>query len=169
MSESMTSCGSYGASGNRGTDPTVLALRPTKPVPANTVDAALTAVMSFYRYHAIVGGVPAAHEFYVHVKGGTGTLESRGQYASFLGHVGRARTGESLAGAGTHGPCLRSSPRGRSPSLRTMPPVLTTGHGQVTCVCGCSGPCSRRRAADRRSPAAQTSRLGAGHGDDRRY
>lgn len=71
---------------NRGTDPTVVALRPDKPVPASTVGTVLTAVMSFYRYHAIVSDVPAARSFYVHVKGGT--MEARGQYASFLGHLG---------------------------------------------------------------------------------
>jgi integrase len=71
---------------NRGTDPTVIALRPAKAVPASTVDAALTSVMSFYRFHAIVSDVAAARSFYVHVKGGT--LEARGQYASFLGHIG---------------------------------------------------------------------------------
>ncbi|MGW2370188.1 tyrosine-type recombinase/integrase [Streptomyces sp. NPDC001667] len=74
---------------NRGTDPTVIALRPDKAVPASTVDAALTAVMSFYRYHAIVSGVPAARSFYVHVKGGT--MEARGQYASFLAHIDGGR------------------------------------------------------------------------------
>nr|WSY48708.1 tyrosine-type recombinase/integrase [Streptomyces sp. NBC_00886]WSY57556.1 tyrosine-type recombinase/integrase [Streptomyces sp. NBC_00886] len=71
---------------NRGTDPAVLRLRPVAPVPAGTVDAALTAVMSFYRYQAVVADGPAARTFYVHVKGGT--MESRGRYASFLGHVG---------------------------------------------------------------------------------
>jgi hypothetical protein len=71
---------------NRGTDPTVVKLRPDKPVPSSTVDAALTAVMSFYRYQAIVADVPAARQFYVHIKGGT--LQARGQYASFLGHLG---------------------------------------------------------------------------------
>ncbi|WP_164835864.1 tyrosine-type recombinase/integrase [Actinacidiphila soli] len=71
---------------NSGSDPSVLRLRPDKPVPDSTVDAALTAVMSFYRYQAIVADVPAARQFYVHVKGGT--MESRGRYASFLGHLG---------------------------------------------------------------------------------
>ncbi|WP_369265263.1 tyrosine-type recombinase/integrase [Streptomyces sp. R35] len=71
---------------NSGSDPSVLRLRPGKPVPDSTVDAALTAVMSFYRYQAIVADVPAARQFYVHVKGGT--MESRGRYASFLGHLG---------------------------------------------------------------------------------
>lgn len=67
-------------------DPTVVKLRPDKPVPSSTVDTALTAVMSFYRYQAIVANVPAARQFYVHIKGGT--LQARGQYASFLGHLG---------------------------------------------------------------------------------
>ncbi|RVU18945.1 hypothetical protein EOT10_31055 [Streptomyces antnestii] len=71
---------------NSGSDPSVLRLRPDKPVPDSTVDAALTAVMSFYRYQASVADVPAARQFYVHVKGGT--MESRGRYASFLGHLG---------------------------------------------------------------------------------
>ncbi|WP_405853905.1 site-specific integrase [Streptomyces sp. NBC_01515] len=71
---------------NRGTDPAVPRLRPVAPVPASTVDAALTAVMSFYRYQTVVADVPAARTFYVHVKGGT--MQSRGRYASFLGHVG---------------------------------------------------------------------------------
>jgi integrase len=71
---------------NSGSDPSVLRLRPNEPVPDSTVDAALTAVMSFYRYQAIVADVPAARQFYVHVKGGT--TEARGRYASFLGHLG---------------------------------------------------------------------------------
>lgn len=71
---------------NGGFDPSVIRLRPDKPVPDSTVDAALTAVMSFYRYQAIVAGVPTARQFYVHVKGGT--TEVRGRYASFLGHLG---------------------------------------------------------------------------------
>lgn len=71
---------------NRGTDPTVLALRPDKPSASSTADVALTSVLSFYRYQAIVADVPAAHRFYVHVKGGT--LQARSQYASFLGHLG---------------------------------------------------------------------------------
>lgn len=70
----------------RGSDPTVLALRPATPAPASTVQTAVTAVLSFYRYHAIVGRVPAARQFYVHVTGGT--MQSRSQYASFLGHIG---------------------------------------------------------------------------------
>jgi len=70
---------------NGGTDPTVPRLRPGRPVPGSTVDAALTAVMSFYRYQAIVADVPAARQFYVHVKGGTS--QARGRYASFLGHL----------------------------------------------------------------------------------
>jgi integrase len=93
---------------SRGTDPTVVALRPEKPVPASTVDAALTAVLSFYRYFAVVGGVPAARKFYVHVKGGT--LEARGQYTSFLGHLGG---GQDRRVVGRH----------RDPS--TPPPFLT--------------------------------------------
>jgi site-specific recombinase XerD len=43
-----------------GGDPSVLVLRPERPVPTSTVDAAMTAVLSSYRYHAVVGGVPAA-------------------------------------------------------------------------------------------------------------
>lgn len=71
---------------DRGSDPTVLALRPSKPAATSTVGSAVTAVLGFYRYHAIVGGVPAARQFYVHVTGGT--MQSRSQYASFLGHIG---------------------------------------------------------------------------------
>lgn len=71
---------------NRGMDPTVVRLQPEKPVRSSTVDVALTAVMSFYRYFAVVGDVPAARRFYVHVKGGT--VQARSQYASFLGHIG---------------------------------------------------------------------------------
>jgi integrase len=69
-----------------GGDPKVVVLRPVRTVPASTVDAALTAVMSFYRYQAIVAGVPAARQFYVQVKGGA--VSARGRYASFLGHLG---------------------------------------------------------------------------------
>lgn len=70
---------------NRGTDPTVIALRPDKPAAASTVDVALTAVLSFYRYQAIIADVPAARQFYEHVKGGT--AQARAKYASFLGHI----------------------------------------------------------------------------------
>ncbi|MGW0885742.1 site-specific integrase [Streptomyces sp. NPDC002671] len=51
---------------NRGSDPTVIALRPEKPAAASTVDVGLTAVLSFYRYQAITTGVPAARQFYEH-------------------------------------------------------------------------------------------------------
>lgn len=74
---------------NGGSDPRVIPLRPAKTVPVSTVDAALTAVMSFYRYQAVVAGVPAARQFYVHVKGGV--VSARGRYASFLGHLGGDR------------------------------------------------------------------------------
>jgi Phage integrase, N-terminal SAM-like domain len=71
---------------NRGTDPTVIALRPDRPAAASTVDVALTAVLSFYRYQAIIADVPAARQFYEHVKGGMG--QTRAKYASLLGHLG---------------------------------------------------------------------------------
>lgn len=71
---------------NRGVDPTVIALRPDKPVPASTVDVAVSAVLGFYRYQALVAGVTAARKFYEHVKGGV--ADSRRRHASFLGHLG---------------------------------------------------------------------------------
>ncbi|MGF1427040.1 tyrosine-type recombinase/integrase [Kitasatospora sp. LaBMicrA B282] len=71
---------------NRGSDPTVVALRPEKAAASSTVDVSLTSVLSFYRHHAIVTGVPAARQFYEHVKGGS--MEAHRRYASFLGHLG---------------------------------------------------------------------------------
>jgi integrase len=71
---------------NRGTDPVVIELRPEKPPAASTVDGALTAVMGFYRYHALVADVPAARQFYEHVQGGAGN--NRRRYSSFPGHLG---------------------------------------------------------------------------------
>jgi integrase len=93
---------------NGGGDPDVVALRPARAVPAGTVDAALTAVMSFYRYQAVIGGVPAAREFYVQVKGGM--VESRARYASFLGHLGGGRQRRVV---------------GRRRDARLPPPFLT--------------------------------------------
>ncbi|WP_433264764.1 site-specific integrase [Actinosynnema sp. CS-041913] len=76
----------------RGTDSTVLALRPDKPVPNSTVDVALTSVLSFYRHQAIVANVPAARQFYVHVKGGT--LQTRSQYTRSSATSAVVRTDE---------------------------------------------------------------------------
>ncbi|WP_028266985.1 tyrosine-type recombinase/integrase [Arthrobacter sp. MA-N2] len=70
---------------NRGTDPTVVKMRPAKPAAYSTVDLALTSVLSFYRYQAIVADIPAARQFYMHINGGT--AQARSQYASFLGHI----------------------------------------------------------------------------------
>ncbi|WP_160148816.1 site-specific integrase [Amycolatopsis alkalitolerans] len=92
---------------NRGTDPTVIALRPDKPAAASTVDVALTAVLGFYRYQAIVADVPAARRFYEHVKGG---VQSRAKYASFLGHLGGRQDRRVI---------------GRRRDPRTPPPFLT--------------------------------------------
>ncbi|KHL04652.1 tyrosine-type recombinase/integrase [Sinomonas humi] len=65
--------------------PGVPLLRPVKPSSSSTVESGLTAVMSFYRYHAVRSGVPAARSFYEYVKGGT--VQARSRYTSFLGHV----------------------------------------------------------------------------------
>jgi len=97
-----------------GGDPGVLMLRPDRPVPASTVDAAMTAVLSFYRYHAVVGGVSAAERFYVQVKGGM--VQARGRYASFLGHI---RAGQDRRVVG----------RRRDP--RALPPFLTPRQVEV--------------------------------------
>lgn len=97
-----------------GDDPDVLPLRPVKKVTRSTVDAALTAVLSFYRFHAIVSDVPAARRFYVHVNGGT--LQARGRYASFLGHI---RAGQDRRVLG----------RRRDP--RSLPPFLTPGQIEI--------------------------------------
>ena len=70
---------------NRGGDPDTVALHPVQPPSASSVNAALTAVLSFYRFHALAGGVPAAQGFYEQVHGGPGLARSR--YASFLGHI----------------------------------------------------------------------------------
>lgn len=93
---------------DRGSDPIVLALKPAKPVPASTVQTAVTAVLSFYRYHAIVTGVPAVRQFYVHVT--SGTMQSRSQYASFLGHIGGGQDRRVI---------------GRRRGPRTCPPILS--------------------------------------------
>lgn len=99
---------------NGGGDPSVFRLRQDKPTPESTVDAALTAVMSFYRYQAIVADVPAARQFYVHVKGGT--TESRGRYASFLGHLGGGQNRRVV---------------GRRRDPRLPPPFLTPAQIEV--------------------------------------
>jgi integrase len=93
---------------NGCTDPAVVAPRPDKPVASSSVDLALSAVLSFYRFHAIVSDVPAARQFYIHVK--AGTLQARGQYTSFLGHIGGGQTRRVLG-------------RRRNPKL--PPPLLT--------------------------------------------
>jgi integrase len=93
---------------NRGADPTVIALRPDKPVAASTVDVALTAVLSFYRYQAVIADVPAARRFYEHVK--CGTMQTRGKYASFLGHLGGGQDRRVI---------------GRRRDPKTPPPFLT--------------------------------------------
>jgi integrase len=93
---------------NRGTDPTVIALRPDKPAAASTVDVALTAVLSFYRYQALTANVPAARQFYEHVKGGIG--QARAKYASFLGHLGGGQAHRVI---------------GRRRDPKTPPPFLT--------------------------------------------
>jgi integrase len=93
---------------NGYTDPKVVALRPDEAVAGSSVDLALSAVLGFYRYHAIVSDVPAARQFYIHVKGGT--LQARAQYTSFLGHIGDGQTRRALG-------------RRRDPKL--SPPFLT--------------------------------------------
>lgn len=92
---------------NGWTEPSVVALRSEAPMAASTVDVAMTAVLGFYRYQAIVADVPAARRFYVRVKGGT--LEARSRYASFLGHVGGARNRRVIG--------RRRDPRSPSPFL----------------------------------------------------
>lgn len=92
----------------QGSDPSVLVLRPARPVPASTVDAAMTAVLSFYRYQAVVADVPAARKFYIHVKGGT--VQARGRYASFLGHLSSDQDHRVV---------------GRRRDPRVLPPFLT--------------------------------------------
>lgn len=93
---------------NRGTDPTVVKMRPDKPAAYSTVDLALTSVLSFYRYQAIVADIPAARQFYVHIKGGT--MQARSQYASFLGHIGGGQNRRVI---------------GRRRDPKTPPPFLT--------------------------------------------
>jgi integrase len=71
---------------NRRASPAAVPLGPSRPVASSTLNLSLTSVLGFYRYQAIVADVPAARNFYVHVKGGT--LQARAQYVSFLGHIG---------------------------------------------------------------------------------
>ncbi len=61
---------------------------------SSSVDQALTAVLSFYRYHATMSDIPAAREFYLRVSGGS--LQARGSYASFLGHLRRVATSRAV-------------------------------------------------------------------------
>jgi site-specific recombinase XerD len=70
----------------RGVDPAVLELRPSAPAPDSTVGVTVRAVMSFYRFHALAGGVDAAQGFYLRVRG---SFEARSPYMPFLGHVAR--------------------------------------------------------------------------------
>jgi site-specific recombinase XerD len=70
---------------NRGTDPAVLELHPNHPPAPSTVNGALTAVLGFYRFQALIADIPAARRFYEHVQGGPGLARQRG--ASFLGHI----------------------------------------------------------------------------------
>jgi len=71
---------------NRGTEPTVVQLRPEKLPAAKTVDGALSAVLSFYRYQSLTTDIAAVQRFYAQVQGGPGVARRRS--TSFLGHVG---------------------------------------------------------------------------------
>jgi len=71
---------------NRGTEPAVVELRQDKPPAAKTIDGALTAVLSFYRYQSLTTGVASVQQFYEQVHGGPGVARRRS--TSFLGHVG---------------------------------------------------------------------------------
>ncbi|MFI6476228.1 tyrosine-type recombinase/integrase [Streptomyces sp. NPDC050516] len=97
----------------RGTDSTVITLRPAEAAAGSTVDVGLTSVLSFYRYHAVTG-VPAARQFYEHVKGGS--MEARSRYASFLGHVGGGQNRRVI---------------GRRRVRKSPPPFLTPRQTQV--------------------------------------
>lgn len=64
-------------------------LRPEQTPATSTVNGAVAAVMGFYRYHALIGGVPAAQKLYERIHGGPG--ESRRRQSSLLGHLGGSR------------------------------------------------------------------------------
>jgi len=78
----------------RGVDPAVVELRSAAPAPDSTVGVTVRAVMSFYRFHALAGGVDAAQGFYLRVRG---SYEARSPYMPFLGHVARGGV-RSVAG-----------------------------------------------------------------------
>jgi site-specific recombinase XerD len=70
----------------RGVDPAVVELRPAAPAADSTVGVTVRAVMSFYRFQALAGGVGAVQGFYLRVRG---TYEACSPYMPFLAHVGR--------------------------------------------------------------------------------
>jgi integrase len=92
---------------SRGSDPSVMALRVATPPANSTIDSALSAVLGFYRYHALVGGVPAAQKLYERVHGGMGYTR---RYSSLLGHIGGSQTRRVI---------------GRRRNPRLPPPFLT--------------------------------------------
>lgn len=71
-------------------DTSAVELRPACPPAASTVNGAVAAVLSFYRYQALIGGVPAAQLFYERVYGGRD--DGRRRRLSLLGHIGGPRT-----------------------------------------------------------------------------
>ena len=81
---------------------------------SSSVDQALTAVLSFYRYHATMSDIPAARDFYLRVNGGG--VQARGSYASFLGHVRRESTRRAVG--------HRCGP-GSPPPFLTPPQIAT--------------------------------------------
>ena len=74
---------------SRGSDPSVIELRVAQPPRTSTINSAVSAVLGFYRYHALVGGVPAAQQLYERLHGGTG--DARRRCSSLLGHIGGAQ------------------------------------------------------------------------------
>jgi site-specific recombinase XerD len=81
------------------------------PPSSSSADLALTAVLSFYRYHATMSDVPAARDFYVRVNGGS--LQASGSYKSFLGYIRRDSARRVI---------------GRHRDQNLPPPFLTPSH-----------------------------------------